>query len=297
MVVDFGPRATARRRPAVKPRRAIRPARRQVGLGCHDGPTPLPDRGRVARPRAGGHDRGRPGRAAHHGRPDRGGPGAAPARLRPWRAQHVDRAGPRRDSARASATASRSARRSCCSSAIATGRTGRASCRSSRSPPSRPRSWGRSPRRGDKKAAPITRLRAGHADLAGAVKYGFDDVRNILERASARETAARVAAGAVARALLAEFGIDVWSYTAEVGGDRHRPRRSDPPTRRSRGEPAALPGPRRRGADDRPHRRGAQRRRHRRRRVRGSRDRRPDRARQPRPVGSPAGRGARRAPW
>ncbi len=71
---------------------------------------------------------------------------------------------------------------------------------------------------GDKRAAPITRLRAGHADLAGAVKYGFDDVRNILERASARETAARVAAGAVARAMLAELGIDVWSHTVEVGG-------------------------------------------------------------------------------
>ena len=71
---------------------------------------------------------------------------------------------------------------------------------------------------GDKRAAPITRLRAGHADLAGAVKYGFDDVRNVLERASARETAARVAAGAVARALLARLGIDVWSHTAEVGG-------------------------------------------------------------------------------
>jgi chorismate synthase len=82
---------------------------------------------------------------------------------------------------------------------------------------------------GDKRATPITALRAGHADLAGAVKYGLGDVRNILERASARETAARVAAGAVARAFLAELGIDVWSYTAEVGGvamDRARMTRS-----------------------------------------------------------------------
>jgi chorismate synthase len=71
---------------------------------------------------------------------------------------------------------------------------------------------------GDKRATPITRLRAGHADLAGASKYGFGDVRNILERASARETAARVAAGAVARALLARLDIDVWSHTVEVGG-------------------------------------------------------------------------------
>ena len=71
---------------------------------------------------------------------------------------------------------------------------------------------------GDKRATPITKLRAGHADLAGATKYGFDDVRDVLERASARETAARVAAGAVARALLAALDIDVWSHTAEVGG-------------------------------------------------------------------------------
>jgi len=51
----------------------------------------------------------------------------------------------------------------------------------------------------------ITRLRPGHADLPGAMKYGFDDVRNVLERASARETAARVAAGAIAIRLLEEF--------------------------------------------------------------------------------------------
>jgi chorismate synthase len=71
---------------------------------------------------------------------------------------------------------------------------------------------------GNKRAAAVTRVRPGHADLAGAIKYGFDDVRNVLERASARETAARVAAGAVARAFLRELGIEVWSFTAEVGG-------------------------------------------------------------------------------
>jgi chorismate synthase len=71
---------------------------------------------------------------------------------------------------------------------------------------------------GNKRAIPVTRLRPGHADLAGALKYGFNDVRNVLERASARETAARVAAGGVARALLRELGVDVWSFTAEVGG-------------------------------------------------------------------------------
>jgi chorismate synthase len=71
---------------------------------------------------------------------------------------------------------------------------------------------------GTKRAAAVTRVRPGHADLAGALKYGFDDVRNVLERASARETAARVAAGGVARVLLRELGIEVWSFTAEVGG-------------------------------------------------------------------------------
>ncbi|HVL53059.1 MAG TPA: chorismate synthase [Vitreimonas sp.] len=71
---------------------------------------------------------------------------------------------------------------------------------------------------GNKRATPVTRVRPGHADLAGALKYGFDDVRNVLERASARETAARVAAGGVARAFLRELGISCWSFTAEVGG-------------------------------------------------------------------------------
>jgi len=65
---------------------------------------------------------------------------------------------------------------------------------------------------------PLTVPRPGHADLAGASKYGLKDVRPILERASARETAARVAVGAVAKALLAEFAIHVGSYVAEIGG-------------------------------------------------------------------------------
>src|SRR6186997_162685 len=71
---------------------------------------------------------------------------------------------------------------------------------------------------GNKRAMPVTRVRPGHADLAGALKYGFNDVRNVLERASARETAARVAAGGVARAFLRELGMQTWSFTAEVGG-------------------------------------------------------------------------------
>jgi chorismate synthase len=66
----------------------------------------------------------------------------------------------------------------------------------------------------------VTRLRPGHADLPGAVKYGFDDVRNVLERASARETAARVAVGGVAKRLLAEFGIAFFSHTLSIGDVR-----------------------------------------------------------------------------
>lgn len=66
----------------------------------------------------------------------------------------------------------------------------------------------------------VTLLRPGHADLAGTQKYGFDDVRPILERSSARETAARVAVGAIARALLAELGIAIHSHTLSVGSVR-----------------------------------------------------------------------------
>ncbi len=65
----------------------------------------------------------------------------------------------------------------------------------------------------------VTRLRPGHADLPGAMKYGFEDVRNVLERASARETAARVAAGSVAMRLLGEFGIDLYSHVLSIGGE------------------------------------------------------------------------------
>lgn len=70
----------------------------------------------------------------------------------------------------------------------------------------------------DQEIEPLTRLRPGHADLAGAVKYGLDDVRPILERASARETAGRVAVGAVARRLLEESGIGIHSHTVCIGG-------------------------------------------------------------------------------
>jgi chorismate synthase len=66
----------------------------------------------------------------------------------------------------------------------------------------------------------VTRLRPGHADLPGAIKYGFDDVRNVLERASARETTARVAVGAVCKRLLGEFGVEFRSHTLSIGGVR-----------------------------------------------------------------------------
>lgn len=65
--------------------------------------------------------------------------------------------------------------------------------------------------------APVTRPRPGHADLAGALKYGHEDIRDVLERASARETAARVALGALARQLLARFGIEVFSHVTRIG--------------------------------------------------------------------------------
>ena len=69
----------------------------------------------------------------------------------------------------------------------------------------------------------VTRPRPGHADLAGAIKYDFQDARYILERASARETTARVAVGALAKALLAEMGIQVLSHVIAVGSERlHR---------------------------------------------------------------------------
>jgi chorismate synthase len=76
-------------------------------------------------------------------------------------------------------------------------------------------------------ASPLTQPRPGHADLAGMQKYGFDDARDVLERASARETAARVAAGAVAKALLAHLRVSVLSHVVQIGAATasiaHRP--------------------------------------------------------------------------
>ena len=70
--------------------------------------------------------------------------------------------------------------------------------------------------------APLTQPRPGHADLAGMQKYGFDDARDVLERASARETAARVAAGTLAKLLLATIGTEVISHVIQMGGARSK---------------------------------------------------------------------------
>src|SRR5215216_319421 len=65
--------------------------------------------------------------------------------------------------------------------------------------------------------SPLTQVRPGHADLAGMQKYGFTDARDVLERASARETAARVAAGTLAKLLLAELGVRILSHVVQMG--------------------------------------------------------------------------------
>jgi len=73
---------------------------------------------------------------------------------------------------------------------------------------------------GEDRKKPVTRPRPGHADLAGAIKYNFHDARYILERASARETAARVAIGALAKALLGQFGVEILSHVIAIGSVR-----------------------------------------------------------------------------
>ncbi|MFT5026597.1 MAG: chorismate synthase [Ilumatobacter sp.] len=67
---------------------------------------------------------------------------------------------------------------------------------------------------------PLTQVRPGHADLAGMQKYGFTDARDVLERASARETAARVAAGAIAKKLLKSLGVEILSHVIQMGSAR-----------------------------------------------------------------------------
>jgi len=77
-------------------------------------------------------------------------------------------------------------------------------------------------------SSPLTAPRPGHADLTGMQKYGFDDARDVLERASARETAARVAAGAIAKLLLAEIGTSVLSHVIQMGTARAQGTRPTP---------------------------------------------------------------------
>lgn len=73
----------------------------------------------------------------------------------------------------------------------------------------------------------ITRPRPGHADLVGGMKYGHTDLRNVLERSSARETTVRVAVGAVAKQLLSELGISIVSHVTEIGGIKADPSKSE----------------------------------------------------------------------
>ncbi|HEV8190261.1 MAG TPA: chorismate synthase [Ktedonobacterales bacterium] len=75
----------------------------------------------------------------------------------------------------------------------------------------------------DEPPEPVTRVRPGHADLSGALKYGQDDVREVIERASSRETAARVAVGAVCQQFLDAFGVAVHSHVLAVGGVSYSP--------------------------------------------------------------------------
>src|SRR5258708_2400020 len=63
----------------------------------------------------------------------------------------------------------------------------------------------------------VTLVRPGHADFAGVIKYGHEDIRNVIERSSARETAARVAVGAVCAALLKQFGVEIHSHVLSIG--------------------------------------------------------------------------------
>ena len=87
-----------------------------------------------------------------------------------------------------------------------------------------------SPEPGYATKAKLTEPRPGHADLAGMQKYGHDDARNVLERASARETAARVAAGAAAKQLLQHIGVDILSHTIQMGTAKAKPDHRPTPT-------------------------------------------------------------------
>ena len=161
----------------------------------------------------------------------------------------------------------------------------------------RPRELGRSDEPVAGGGTPVEEVhlpRPGHADLAGVLKFGHTDVRNVLERASARETAARVAAGALAKVFLRELGVSVHSHVVRIGGVVAPAGRAGRAGRlRGRGRVArALPRrgrEHRDGGRDRPRPQGK---RESRRRVRGACIRRPARAR----LACVVGRAPRRAP-
>ena len=128
---------------------------------------------------------------------------------------------------------------------------------------------------------PLHQPRPGHADLVGMQKYGFDDARNVLERASARETAARVAAGTLAKLLLAELDTQVISHVIQMGAARGECRSAArrPTTSTTVDDsPVRCFDPDGRGGDDRRGRGGGEGRRLARRRRRGARLRRAARA-------------------
>ncbi len=83
---------------------------------------------------------------------------------------------------------------------------------------------------GARRPKPVTLARPGHADLAGAIKYDTGDIRDVLERASARSTTPRVCAGAVCRQLLANAGVRIWSFVDQLGTIRAFPDAEDPLT-------------------------------------------------------------------
>ena len=170
-------------------------------------------------------------------------------------------------SCRACVPAKPSAGRSPCRSRIATGSTGSTPCGRRPSAP---------PDAGGARRAPVTRPRPGHADLAGVAKYGRTDVRDILERASARETAARVAAGAVARQLLGRAGIRITSHVFSIGQARLPEGTTvsfDEAAALSPDAPLRCVDDGRRASNDRGDRSRARSRRHKGRWLRGDRDR------------------------
>ena len=142
---------------------------------------------------------------------------------------------------------------------------------------------------------PLHQPRPGHADLVGMQKYGFDDARNVLERASARETAARVAAGTLAKLLLAELGTEILSHVIQMGAVRATKGRRPTPADLAivDDSPVRCFDPEAETADDRRGRGRGQGRRLARRRGRGPRLRRAARARLARALGPQGRRPAR----